>query len=58
MVYTRLAYRAGTTALRLSRTISPITLAAQQSRSVSVYGYEQAKCLTFPDYGEPKDVLR
>ena len=58
MVHTRLAYRAGATVLRQSRTISPITLAAQQSRSVSVYGYEQAKCLTFPDYGEPKDVLR
>ncbi|KAK6429967.1 mitochondrial 2-enoyl thioester reductase [Oleoguttula sp. CCFEE 5521] len=27
-------------------------------RSISVYGYEQAKALTFPDYGEPKDVLR
>jgi trans-2-enoyl-CoA reductase len=58
MVHPRLAYRAGATALRQSRTISPITLAAQQFRSVSVYGYEQAKCLTFPDYGEPKDVLR
>ena len=58
MVYARLAYRAGATALRQPRAISPITLAAQQSRSVSVYGYEQAKCLAFPDYGEPKDVLR
>ena len=58
MIPSRMAYRAGATALRQSRTISPITLGSQQSRSVSVYGYEQAKCLTFPDYGEPKDVLK
>ena len=29
-----------------------------QSRSISAYGYEQAKCLIFDKYGEPKDVLR
>jgi mitochondrial enoyl-[acyl-carrier protein] reductase / trans-2-enoyl-CoA reductase len=27
------------------------------SRSISAYGYEQAKALTFPQYGEPADVL-
>lgn len=30
----------------------------QQARLVSAYGYEQAKCLAFDKYGEPKDVLR
>ncbi|QIW95059.1 hypothetical protein AMS68_000577 [Peltaster fructicola] len=30
---------------------------AAQRRSVSVYGYEQAKALVFKDHGEPKDVL-
>lgn len=30
----------------------------QQKRFVSAYGYEQAKCLVFDNYGEPKDVLR
>ncbi|KAK5169424.1 mitochondrial 2-enoyl thioester reductase [Saxophila tyrrhenica] len=29
-----------------------------QLRSISAYGYEQAKCLAFDKYGEPKDVLR
>lgn len=29
-----------------------------QSRLISAYGYEQAKCLAFDKYGEPKDVLR
>ncbi|SMQ47105.1 unnamed protein product [Zymoseptoria tritici ST99CH_3D1] len=27
-------------------------------RSISAYGYEQAKCLILPNTGEPKDVLR
>ncbi|KAF2723129.1 NAD(P)-binding protein [Polychaeton citri CBS 116435] len=27
-------------------------------RGIATYGYEQAKCLAFPNYGEPKDVLR
>ncbi|KAK4993707.1 mitochondrial 2-enoyl thioester reductase [Elasticomyces elasticus] len=27
-------------------------------RSISAYGYEQAKALTFRDYGEPKDILK
>lgn len=30
----------------------------QQRRCISAYGYEQAKCLAFDNYGEPKDVLR
>ncbi|KXL42813.1 hypothetical protein M433DRAFT_156473 [Acidomyces richmondensis BFW] len=30
----------------------------QQRRFISAYGYEQAKCLTFEKYGEPKDVLK
>lgn len=29
-----------------------------QSRYISAYGYEQAKCLAFDQFGEPKDVLR
>ena len=29
-----------------------------QTRFVSAYGYEQAKCLAFDKFGEPKDVLR
>ncbi|GAB7351401.1 hypothetical protein MBLNU459_g2076t1 [Dothideomycetes sp. NU459] len=27
------------------------------TRQLSAYGYEQAKALTFKDYGEPKDIL-
>lgn len=30
---------------------------ASQARSLSVYGYEQAKALTFTDYGEPENIL-
>ena len=29
-----------------------------QFRFISAYGYEQAKCLAFDKFGEPKDVLR
>lgn len=29
-----------------------------QTRYISAYGYEQAKCLAFDKYGEPKDVMR
>lgn len=31
---------------------------ATQRRFISAYGYEQAKCLAFEKYGEPKDVLK
>ncbi|KAF2016289.1 NAD(P)-binding protein [Aaosphaeria arxii CBS 175.79] len=29
----------------------------QQRRSISAYGYEQSKALTFPSYGDPSSVL-
>ncbi|KAF2760965.1 NAD(P)-binding protein [Pseudovirgaria hyperparasitica] len=35
----------------------PSHISQQQRRRVSAYGYEQAKALTFRDYGEPSDVL-
>lgn len=34
------------------------TLYLPHHRALSAYGYEQAKCLVFPNHGEPKDVLR
>ena len=36
---------------------SKISLILPTRRHISAYGYEQAKALTFKDYGEPKDVL-
>jgi trans-2-enoyl-CoA reductase len=30
---------------------------SHQQRFISAYGYEQAKALTFKNYGEPKDIL-
>ena len=56
MAPSRAVLRTGATALRQARN-APTTLHLQQARSVSVYGYEQAKCLAFKDYGEPKDIL-
>ena len=44
--------------LRQSRPQTRISLHNGQSRYISAYGYEQAKCLAFDKYGEPKDVLR
>lgn len=46
------------TALRSPRALSHPTLNNLQIRCISAYGYEQAKCLIFDKYGEPKDVLR
>lgn len=34
------------------------TLPMQGRRSISLYGYTQAKALVYSKYGEPKDVLR
>lgn len=34
------------------------TMPMQGRRSISVYGYTQAKALVYSKYGEPKDVLR
>ena len=56
MAPSRAILRTGVSALRQTRH-SNITSSVQQSRSVSVYGYEQVKCLAFSNYGEPKDVL-
>jgi trans-2-enoyl-CoA reductase len=48
-------------ASNLSRTcfqrLPRLTPALSQRRSVSAYGYEQAKALTFPEYGDPPAVL-
>ncbi|KAK8192622.1 mitochondrial 2-enoyl thioester reductase [Zalaria obscura] len=42
-----------TTTTTTARTHLPTT----QRRAISAYGYEQAKALTFSNYGEPKDIL-
>ncbi|GAB7361994.1 hypothetical protein MBLNU230_g2030t1 [Neophaeotheca triangularis] len=46
-----------TTAL-LRRLRPPTPPSTATRRTISAYGYEQAKCLTFPKYGEPSDVLK
>lgn len=56
MAPSRAALRTGASVLRQAR-CHLTTLTLQQTRNVSVYGYEQAKCLAFKDYGEPKDIL-
>lgn len=57
MAPSRAALRTGASALKQAQCNTRSTFNLQQRRSVSVYGYEQAKCLTFKDYGEPKDIL-
>ncbi|CAK3915606.1 related to enoyl-[acyl-carrier- ] reductase 1, mitochondrial precursor [Lecanosticta acicola] len=47
------ASRTAVTALRTHPPSTPI-----QRRCISSFGYEQAKCLVLPNFGEPKDVLR
>ncbi|TID25223.1 Alcohol dehydrogenase superfamily zinc-containing [Venturia nashicola] len=50
----RLSSRSFSRPLRLY----PVSYSPQPPRrSISAYGYEQAKALTFKDYGEPKDIL-
>ncbi|GAB7351402.1 hypothetical protein MBLNU459_g2076t2 [Dothideomycetes sp. NU459] len=46
------------TALRsLRASAAAVRLPRCSTRQLSAYGYEQAKALTFKDYGEPKDIL-
>lgn len=47
-----------TSNLTIRRLRPPSTINSVQKRLISAYGYEQAKCLAFEQYGEPKDVLR
>lgn len=51
----RSSARALSSRLRPSTPLFPNVI---QVRSISAYGYEQAKCLVFDKHGEPKDVLR
>ena len=46
------------TSIRQLRSTPRITCTAHQTRFISAYGYEQAKCLALDKFGEPKDVLR
>lgn len=46
------------TARSAFRTPRQPLLPSTQRRCVSAYGYEQAKCLTLSNFGEPKDVLK
>ncbi|KAM3421181.1 hypothetical protein BST61_g1590 [Cercospora zeina] len=48
--------RAAPTALRAFR--HSLLLPSLSRRSISAYGYEQAKALVLPAHGEPQDVLR
>ncbi|KAF2863859.1 putative mitochondrial enoyl reductase [Piedraia hortae CBS 480.64] len=41
-----------------SRNALSLRVFAIQSRQMSSYGYEQAQCLSFAKYGEPKEVLK
>ena len=43
--------------LRRTRHLAPTVSRLPQRRYISAYGYEQAKALTFSDYGEPPAVL-
>lgn len=43
---------------RRIRPPASLSTTANQTRPLSAYGYEQAKCLAFEKYGEPKDILR
>ena len=54
MAPSRAAFRPATAALLRVRCTATTSV---QSRCISTYGYEQAKCLAFQNYGEPKDVL-
>ncbi|KXS94163.1 hypothetical protein AC579_4515 [Pseudocercospora musae] len=47
-----------TTARAALQTARHTTLPSTQKRHISAYGYEQAKCLTLSNFGEPKDVLK
>ncbi|KAF7188740.1 Enoyl-[acyl-carrier-protein] reductase, mitochondrial [Pseudocercospora fuligena] len=47
-----------TTARAALQTSRQTTLPSIQKRHISAYGYEQAKCLTLSQFGEPKDVLK
>ena len=46
------------TSRRILLTQPLLPLPNPQRRPISAYGYEQAKSLVFPNYGEPKDVLK
>lgn len=46
-----------TSCLSSARRVSSSLAFHTARRSISAYGYEQAKALTLSDYGEPKDVL-
>jgi len=44
--------------IRSARYFAPSPMSIQpQRRSISAYGYEQAKALAFKNYGEPKEIL-
>ncbi|KAF2225617.1 hypothetical protein BDZ85DRAFT_257804 [Elsinoe ampelina] len=47
-----------TPAVRVLNSSQISHLPRQWRRCISAYGYEQAKALTFPKYGEPQDVLK
>ncbi|KNG49589.1 nad(P)-binding protein [Stemphylium lycopersici] len=49
--------RAVQSCLRRSRNLAPAVSRLPQRRYISAYGYEQAKALTFSEYGEPPSVL-
>lgn len=49
--------RASTSTLQCLRCSLARAQSLAQCRSISTYGYEQAKALTFTDYGEPPKVL-
>ena len=58
MAPSRAIFNASRTVLKHPRFRPRIPFQHSQSRTISAYGYEQAKCLAFDNYGEPKDVLR
>ncbi|GAM90556.1 hypothetical protein ANO11243_086000 [Dothideomycetidae sp. 11243] len=45
-------------ALRTLRSVQTQQLTSQPKRYISAYGYEQAKALTFQNYGEPQEILK